>query len=635
MKAQFLTLLLMILILLAGCRSGHKYYVSSGGSDENPGTRNKPFLTIAKASGVMTAGDICYVMGGNYRETITILKPGQPGKPIRFEAYQDEKPVIDGTDPVEGEWALFKDKIFMVKVTGSFEQLFYDGVMMVEARWPDMKFPDQLWERSCWAGANAGSRYGKMVDNELSAMNIDWTGAIAVLNVAHQFNTWTREVLSYDKENNAFTYNKDIQPITSYADATKPWEDDQYYLFGKLDALDSPGEWYLDQTNLELYFWSPDGNMPDGGKVAYKSRDYGIDVSGKDYLEISGFEFFGTTFRIENCNHCLIENCNLIYPAFSREFNDPSQDKTPAETMISGDSNIFMNNDLAFSQTTGITIIGSGNLVTDNIIHDVAWNGQGFALSVGTSTDAGNKVIRNTAYNTGYSVLAIGGFGNWEVGYNHFYNAALVSKDCAVIQTGNWNIRGSVIHHNWIHDCYAMGNHPGGLKGGLGIRGDDQTRAITVHHNVVWNCGRDGIIVKGDTNQVYNNTVFNIGSNGLEGNYISLHTEPEPYKPWRKQAPLLEIQNLSSLIINNAAFNITGDRQRTPFTPSENLVTNYLGKDFNLSDPDHYDFTPKPGSPLIDAGTILPGFTDGFKGELPDIGAYEYGGDAWKAGAER
>ena len=202
-----------------------------------------------------------------------------------------------------------------------------------------------------------------------------------------------------------------------------------------------------------------------------------------------------------------------------------------------------------------------------------------------------------------------------------------------MIQTGGWEITGSIIHHNWIHDSYARGNHPGGLKGGLGIRGDDQTRGLTVHHNVVWSCGRDGIIVKGDTNHVYNNTVFSIGSNGLEGNYISMHTEKEPYKPWRFQKPLLEVQNLNSRIANNAALNISGDRKKRPFTPQENLHTNYFGADLMLTDPANFDFSPLPGSPLIDAGTHVPGFTDGYAGEAPDIGACE-AGDAWKAGAD-
>ena len=45
--------------------------------------------------------------------------------------------------------------------------------MMVEARWPNMKFPEQLWDRSTWAQSSTGSRYGKMVDPNLASTNID------------------------------------------------------------------------------------------------------------------------------------------------------------------------------------------------------------------------------------------------------------------------------------------------------------------------------------------------------------------------------------------------------------------------------------------------------------------------------
>ena len=46
-----------------------------------------------------------------------------------------------------------------------------------------------------------------------------------------------------------------------------------------------------------------------------------------------------------------------------------------------------------------------------------------------------------------------------------------------------------------------------------------------------------------------------------------------------------------------------------------------------LRDINNFDFRPREGSSLIDRGTHKPGFTDGFKGSAPDIGAYEYGDD--------
>ena len=629
--------LVVILLCLNSCKgTKNEYYVAQTGDDNDPGTLKLPFLTIQKAADVMLPGDVCYVRGGTYREMVVPPKSGLANKPISFMSFQKEEVILDGSDPIQGPWVLHEGNIYKTTVNISFDQLFLNGKMLVEARWPNMSFPDQLWTRSCWATAKEGSRYGKMVDDELAKTGIDWTGAIAVLNVAHQFVSWTRPVKSHGAGTNTFTYEKNLSPITSYADKTKQWEDDIYYLTGKLEALDMPGEWFLDRENMELYLWTPDGKNPDSYKISNKSRYYAFNITEKEFIFISGFQFSGTTILLKDVNHSKVENCIFMYPSFSREFNDPDAKKTTSETILSGNNNIFRNNYMAFSQMSGLKIMGAGNIIDNNIIHDVAWNGDGCAISMKSNAREGETSIisGNTAYNSGYSILQPGGSGGWIVKYNHFYNAALISKDCAAIQTGSWHIRGSVIHHNWVHDCFASREQqPGGLAGGLGIRGDDQTRGLTIHHNVVWNCGRDGIIVKGDSNRVYNNTVFNIGSNGREGNYISLHVEPEPFKPWRNQAPLLEIQNLSSLVINNAAFNISGDRQGNPFTPEKNLQSNYLSKDLGLKDPDNFDFSPREGSPLIDAGAKIQDFTENFKGKFPDIGAYEYGDTYWKPGS--
>ena len=44
-----------------------------------------------------------------------------------------------------------------------------------------------------------------------------------------------------------------------------------------------------------------------------------------------------------------------------------------------------------------------------------------------------------------------------------------------------------------------------------------------------------------------------------------------------------------------------------------------------LEAPEHHDFRPAKGSPLVDAGRVVKGFTDEHVGKAPDIGAYERG----------
>jgi hypothetical protein len=44
------------------------------------------------------------------------------------------------------------------------------------------------------------------------------------------------------------------------------------------------------------------------------------------------------------------------------------------------------------------------------------------------------------------------------------------------------------------------------------------------------------------------------------------------------------------------------------------------------------DFRPTAESPLVDAGIVFPPYTNGFIGNAPDIGAYEFEGEQWTAG---
>ncbi len=307
-----------------------------------------------------------------------------------------------------------------------------------------MSFPDQLWDRSCWASSDKGSRYGIMTDSALAFTGIDWTGAIAVLNVAHQFVTWTRVVSSHEAGTPSFTYEKNLEPITHYADKTRQWRM-IYYLTGKLEALDQPGEWFLDRERMELYLWSPGGENPDQSQISYKARDYAFVAEGNSYIHLKGFVFFANTVKLVNVNHSLVEACVFKYPVYNREFRNPDQEKNPAETLISGDDNIFRGSHILYSQHTGIRLSGEGNRVENNLIHDVAWNGEGFAIQLHSREGGRMSVIKdNTAFNTGYAVIQPGG-GLFEVSYNHVHHGALVSKDCALIHTGNWSIRGSSI----------------------------------------------------------------------------------------------------------------------------------------------------------------------------------------------
>jgi len=631
---KYSILVLGLVAAVARCVHAAQYYVAPGGSDSSAGSLTNPFRTIQRAADIVGPGDICFVRGGTYRETVELDTSGTHSNPIRFAAYPGEVVTLSGTEKLDADWHVHTGCVYKTKVPRYFDQLFVDGKMMIEARWPNMR-REELWNRSNWARAAKGSRYGSMKDPELARTGVDWTGALATLNVTHQFYTWTRPVTRHGAGRDVFEYPKDFGKTIEmrFAEKTKVWEDDRYYLSGKLEALDTPTEWFLDAKSRTLYLWTEDGANPESKHIEFKTRDYAFKADNVDYVEMSGFHFFGSTFLFEKCNHCTVDNCHLMYPAYARELTELSRNpSSTVRTAMSGDYNSVINSSLAFTPIQGLSMTGRQNTVENSLVHDVCWNGSlkytAIQMNDDRTSDAppGCRVRRNTTFNCGNAII---GYRSqpYVIELNHVYAGGLACRDVALVYTGQPTCAGSIVRRNWVHGCRTEDGK------GLGIRGDDQTRGLTVHHNVVWDCGRDGIIVKGDNNRVYNNTVMSIGSKEKPGNFIVLPVRTEPTKPWRHQHPLLDRQNVHSEIYNNAARTVAGDQVRgTPFPWARNLANNFMDEDPMLAEPAQWDFEPGPGSPLIDAGREIPGFTDGYKGTAPDIGAYEHGGEHWIPG---
>ncbi|MCK4623721.1 MAG: right-handed parallel beta-helix repeat-containing protein [Phycisphaerae bacterium] len=63
------------------------YYVAKNGSDSNPGTEAKPWLTMNKAAATLVAGDTAYVKKGTYAPIKSFANSGTKGNLITFRAY--------------------------------------------------------------------------------------------------------------------------------------------------------------------------------------------------------------------------------------------------------------------------------------------------------------------------------------------------------------------------------------------------------------------------------------------------------------------------------------------------------------------------------------------------------------------
>ena len=78
-------------------QSGSTYYVSTTGSDSNPGTLAQPWLTIQHAANTVTAGATVYVLAGVYNQSINFPNSGTASAPVVFASYPGQTAVIDGT----------------------------------------------------------------------------------------------------------------------------------------------------------------------------------------------------------------------------------------------------------------------------------------------------------------------------------------------------------------------------------------------------------------------------------------------------------------------------------------------------------------------------------------------------------
>ena len=67
-------------------------------SDDSPGTAERPWKTIGKATEKAGPGDVIVIRGGMYRERVLVKRHGTAQAPVRFEAASGEHVVLTGAD---------------------------------------------------------------------------------------------------------------------------------------------------------------------------------------------------------------------------------------------------------------------------------------------------------------------------------------------------------------------------------------------------------------------------------------------------------------------------------------------------------------------------------------------------------
>ncbi len=486
----------LALARLAPLAPATTYYVSPSGSDAAAGTQAAPFATVQYGAGRLGPGDVLVLRGGSYHESVAVSRSGTAAAPILIQAYPGETPVLVGSRPVTGAWTAQAGSIYRAPWPSQPVQVFCDGRLLNEARWPNSPLPDDLSAQACALADDASA--GDLVSAGLPA--VDLTGAWVQIMAGEAWVGYSRQVVAHDHATGRLTFASPINQMSMLV----PRRGNRFYVFGKLELLDAPGEWWWDPAGQQLYVWTPDG-APPANRVEAGTADAVLSLSGQSHITLMGLDARGGWFNLQNCTACVVDDCHLVAPTWIRTFDGFAlwSPQYLGGIDISGSGNVVQGGSVRLAGRSAIHATGSDNTVREVLVEDCGWNWTNNAPvdTVGcTRATVENCTIRRSS-GTGLTMGPASRFLR-----NLVDTTAIDFEDCGDVGAWSMDGQGSEVAYNEI-----FGNHS---RWGAGIYLDAGTKNFYVHdnyvHDVVWN----GINITGPL-RVEHNSFVRVQHQGL------------------------------------------------------------------------------------------------------------------------
>ncbi len=540
-----------------------------------------------------------FIGGGIYRETLKARRPGLRSSPITFQAVPGENVIINACDTAVF-WTQHSENVFVTEVDTAITQVFIDGEMASQARFPNntssnpfefASFALELTETEVtstaltqpdgfWDGGKVWAMVGERWIAQTCDIESSTAGQLSIKN-----NTWA--------ENTGEGIG---------------------YITGTMAALDTAGEWHYEDG--KLYLQLAPGDEPKNHLIEMKTRRWALDLSGRASIVIKDVSTFGGGVNMNNSDRCTLDGLKMEWLShFVKPSNGSSWIRHEWTTIdfdgigvgVFGSGNVISNCEIAWSAGDGITLYGTNNRVENCIVHDCNYNG--LDCNPLSLNGRGHVITRNTVYNGGRGLICFSFTEQTTITYNEVYNASMVNRDVGGIYAWGTASKGTEIAYNWVHDIVSVG----GYEIGNGIYVDNFCSDITVHHNVIWNCSYNALNYSRPSKNIYfyNNTAF--AARDVDFSYI-----PDGFAD----------TSSGNRMYNNLFSYSVGE---FPYLEMKNNLT---ADELPLRDAQQFDFRlTGDAAGAIDGGVVIPGITDGYKGDAPDIGAYEHDGVFWKAGA--
>ena len=470
------------------------WFVATNGNDANPGTVTAPFRTIQHAASIANTGDAVMIRGGTYRETVHPTNSS-----VTFESYGAENVVISGADPVGG-WTSAGGSVYQKSLTWSLgegnNQVFVDGQAMNEARWPNTSLdPSHPTQATIQSYSN-----GTIYNTSLSQPAGYWTGALVHISPG---NGWVSYSATVSNSGPGWIQIAGLPVLSTWE---TPARGTPFYLYGKFQALDTAGEYYIDSSN-RLFLWDPRSDDPAYHDVEVKHRLWAFDLSGISNTTIQGINIFAASIHTDiHSSYTVLNHITASYIDQLGWIANGWSAPTPWGIELQGAHSTLENSTIAYSAGDGVLVGGSACTIYNNVIHDVDYGGIDAAGIRIYGWYA--SVSKNTIYNAGRDGINLEA-PHAIVANNVIHDVMLQTTDGGGIYSVSLNGQGTQIYGNTVYNATSGG------WGSVGIFLDNDCSNFIVHDNTIWNCNAALKLNFTSLNeQVYNNK--------LGGNQLSI-----------------------------------------------------------------------------------------------------------------